>query len=76
MPLSTTFDRPPEFDSGDHVITTEPIGPVLHRRVQRGSRGVVIARTPERLIAVLFDGGDVEHVHPSTLAWAPGAHAG
>lgn len=37
------------------------------RRVARGVRGVVIARTAERLIAVRFDDGTVEHVHPNDL---------
>jgi hypothetical protein len=76
MPPSTTFDEPPEFDVGDRVITTEPIGPVLHRRLPRGSRGIVIARTAERLIAVHFDDGRVEHVHPSALALDPDQPSG
>lgn len=76
MPLSTTFDEPPEFDVGDRVITTEPIGPLLHRRVQRGSRGIVIARTAQRLIAVHFDSGQVEHVHPNALTWDLGEPRG
>jgi hypothetical protein len=63
----TTFDQPPEFDVGDRVVSTEPIGPVLHRRIPRGSRGIVIARTADRLIAVRFDTGHVEHVHPNQL---------
>jgi hypothetical protein len=68
MPPSVTFDEPPEFDVGDRVITTEPIGPVLRRRVARGTGGIVVARTAERLIAVRFADGTVEHVHPNTLA--------
>lgn len=65
----TTFDEPPEFDVGDRVVTTEPIGPVWRRRVPRGSRGLVVARTADRLIAVRFDTGLVEHVHPSVLGY-------
>jgi len=33
--------------------------------VARGARGIVIARTAERLIAVRFLDGTVEHVHPN-----------
>jgi hypothetical protein len=66
MPPSTTFDEPPEFDVGDRVVTVSPVGPRL-RRVPRGSAGIVVARTPERLIAVRFDTGRVEHVHPARL---------
>jgi hypothetical protein len=69
MPPSTTFDEPPEFDVGDRVVTTEPIGPAWHRRVPRGARGIVLARTAERLIAVRFDTGAVEHVHPAGLRY-------
>ena len=29
--------------------------------------GIVVARTADRLIAVLFDTGRVEHVHPAAL---------
>lgn len=68
MPPSTTFDEPPEFDVGDRVVTTEPLGSLIHR-VPRGSRGVVVARTAERLIAVRFESGRVEHVHPNRLAY-------
>lgn len=68
MPPSTTFDEPPEFDTGDRVITREPIGPAWRRRQPRGSTGIVIARTADRLIAVRFDDGQVEHVHPNMLA--------
>ncbi|MGY1741113.1 MULTISPECIES: hypothetical protein [unclassified Blastococcus] len=68
MLFSTTFDEPPEFDVGDRVVTTDPVGP-LWRRVPRGSAGVVVARTAERLIAVRFDTGRVEHVHPASLAY-------
>ncbi len=68
MPSSTTFDEPPEFDVGDRVVNTDPVGPRWHR-VPRGSAGVVVARTPERLIAVRFDSGRVEHVHPACLAY-------
>ena len=66
MPPFTTFDEPPEFDVGDRVVTTGPVGPVW-RRVGSGSPGVVVARTADRLIAVRFDIGRVEHVHPSSL---------
>ena len=68
MPPFTTFDEPPEFDVGDRVVTIDPVGPLLHR-VPRGSAGVVVARTAERLIAVRFDSGRVEHVHPAGLAY-------
>jgi hypothetical protein len=68
MPPSTTFDEPPEYDAGDRVVTTEPIGPAWHRRQSRGSKGIVIARTADRLIAVRFDNGEVEHLHPNVLA--------
>ena len=68
MPPSTTFDEPPEFDVGDRVVTEDPVGPRL-RRIAPGSAGVVIARTPERLIAVRFDSGRVQHVHPSRLRY-------
>jgi hypothetical protein len=71
MPPSTTFDEPPEFDVGDRVITTEAIGPVLSRR-PRGACGIVIARTPDRLIAVRFEDAHVEHLHPSVLAFDAG----
>ena len=71
MPTSTTFDEPPEFDVGDRVVTTEAIGPVLHRRVPRGTRGVVVARTADRLIAVRFADAHVEHLHPTVLAFDP-----
>ncbi|GAA3164202.1 hypothetical protein GCM10010531_15480 [Blastococcus jejuensis] len=67
MPPSTTFDEPPEFDVGDRVVTVDPVGPRLHR-IPRGSAGVVVARTPEeRLIAVRFDTGRMEHVNPARL---------
>jgi hypothetical protein len=73
VPPSTTFDEPPEFDVGDRVVTTDPVGRRLHR-IPRGSAGIVVARTPERLIAVRFDSGRVEHVHPASLAYEqPGA---
>jgi hypothetical protein len=68
MPPSTTFDEPPEFDVGDRVLTTDRVGP-RWRPVPRGSAGVVVARTPERLIAVRFDTGGVEHVHPASLTY-------
>ena len=68
MPSSTAFDDPPEYDTGDRVITKEPIGPVWHRRKPRGSKGIVVARTAQRLIAVRFADGQVEHVHPNMLA--------
>lgn len=68
MPPSTTFDEPPEFDVGDRVVTTVPVGPRWHR-MPRGSAGMVVARTPERLIAVRFDTARVEHVHPASLAF-------
>jgi hypothetical protein len=71
MPPATTFDEPPEFDVGDRVVTTEAIGPVLRRRVARGAHGIVLARTADRLIAVRFANGQVEHVHPNGLAYAP-----
>lgn len=66
MPPSTTFDEPPEFDVGDRVVTTEPFGPLM-RRVPRGTRGIVVARTADRLIAVRLESGRVEHVHPNRL---------
>ena len=71
MPPSTTFDEPPEFDVGDRVVTVDPVGPRL-RRIPRGSAGVVVARTPERLIAVRFDTGRVEQVHPARLRFEQG----
>jgi hypothetical protein len=74
MPSSTTFDEPPQYDIGDRVITREPIGPAWHRRKPRGSKGIVIARTAERLIAVRFEDGQVEHVHPNMLALDNGRH--
>ncbi len=63
----TTFDEPPEYDAGDRVVLVSAIGPVWRRRVERGTRGIVVARTAERLIAVRFDDGTVEHVHPNAL---------
>ena len=75
MPASTTFDEPPEFDVGDRVVTVPPVGPLLHR-VPRGSAGVVVACTPERLIAVRFGTGRVEHVHPTCLAYEETGTAG
>jgi hypothetical protein len=66
VPPSTTFDEPPEFDVGDRVVTVDPVGPRLHR-IPRGSAGIVLARTSEQLIAVRFDTGRVEHVHPARL---------
>jgi hypothetical protein len=71
VPPSTTFDEPPEFDVGDRVVTVDPVGPRLHR-IPRGSAGVVMARTPERLIAVRFDEGRIEHVHPARLRFEHG----
>jgi hypothetical protein len=68
MPPSTTFDEPPEFDVGDRVLTTEQLGPLMHR-LPRGSRGTVIARTADGLIAVRFETGRVEHVHPAQLSY-------
>lgn len=65
--MSTTFDEPPEYDVGDRVVLGKPLGPVWHRRLAVGSTGTVIARTPERLIAVRFDNGVVEHLHPTVL---------
>jgi hypothetical protein len=35
--------------------------------IPRGSTGIVIARTPDRLLAVRFDNGLVEHLHPTVL---------
>lgn len=64
---ATTFDDPPEYDVGDRVTAVIAIGPVWHRRVARGARGIVIARTAERLIAVRFLDGTVEHVYPNDL---------
>ena len=64
---ATSFDDPPEYEVGDRVVAVNAIGPVWHRRVARGSRGIVIARTAERLIAVRFLDGTVEHVHPNDL---------
>lgn len=72
MPPSTSFDEPPEFDVGDRVVTTGPVGP-RWRRVPRGSPGIVVARTPERLVAVRFDVGRVEHVHPVSLTYEESA---
>jgi hypothetical protein len=71
VPPSTTFDEPPEFDVGDRVVTVDPVGPRLHR-IPRGSAGIVVARTPERLIAVRFDTGRVEHAHPARLRFEHG----
>lgn len=68
MPPSTTFDEPPEFDVGDRVVTTRPVGSRWHR-VPRGSAATVLAHTPERLIVVRFDSGPVEHVRPAALAY-------
>jgi hypothetical protein len=68
MTPPTTFDEPPEFDVGDRVVAIDPVGPRWHR-VPRGTAGIVVARTPERLIAVRFDSGRVEHVHPARLAY-------
>ncbi|TWP34847.1 hypothetical protein [Leekyejoonella antrihumi] len=64
---TTSFDDPPEYDVGDRVIAANAIGPVWNRRVARGTGGIVIARTAERLIAVRFHNGAVEHVHPNEL---------
>jgi hypothetical protein len=66
MPPRTRFDEPPEFDAGDRVVAVERIGPPWHR-FPAGSRGIVVARTADRLIAALFDTGRVEHVHPAAL---------
>ena len=68
---ATTFDEPPEYDVGDRVVLTTAIGPVWRRRVACGTRGIVVARTPERLLAVRFDDGSLEHVHPGTLQPKP-----
>jgi hypothetical protein len=68
MPPSTTFDEPPEYDPGDRVISREAIGPLWHRRQPRGGKGIVLARTADRLIAVRFDDGQVEDLHPNLLA--------
>jgi hypothetical protein len=68
MPPSTTFDEPPQYETGDRVMTTEPVGSVWNRRQPRGSKGIVIARTATRLIAVRFEDGQVEHLHPNMLA--------
>ena len=68
MPAPTAFDEPPEFDGGDRVVTKEPLGPQWRRCIPRGSRGIVVARTADRLIAVRFDTGLVEHLHPGMLA--------
>lgn len=65
----TTFDEPPEFDVGDRVVTTQPIGRRWGHRILPGAPGTVIARTADRLIAVRFEDGRVEHVHPAVLAW-------
>jgi hypothetical protein len=73
MAPGTTFDEPPEFDVGDRVVTTEAIGPRWHRTAAPGARGIVIARTAERLVAVRFEDGHVDHIHPSSLALAPPA---
>jgi len=70
MPPSTTFDEPPEFHVGDRVVTTGRVGPVWHG-IASGTAGVVVARTADRLIAVRFDGGRVEHVHPGRLQLDP-----
>ena len=67
MPPSTTFDEPPEFDVGDRVVSVDRVGS-LRRGIARGSPGTVIARTADRLIAVRFDSGRVEHV--SLARWA------
>jgi hypothetical protein len=73
VPPTTTFEEPPEFDVGDRVVSTGRLG-VMPHGVPRGSRGVVIARTADRLIAVRFDSGRVEHMHPSRLRFdAPGS---
>jgi hypothetical protein len=57
------------------VVTIDPVGPRWHR-VPRGSAGIVVARTAERLIAVRFDIGRVEHVHPACLAYEQRDSAG
>ena len=67
MPSWTTFDEPPEFDVGDRVVTRVAVGPAWKRTLPRGSRGIVIARTVDRLVAVRFATGQVEHLHPSDL---------
>lgn len=66
----TTFDESPGFDVGDRVVVTTSMGPRWHRTT-RSERGIVVARSDDRLIAVRFDDGHVEHVHPSTLTLAP-----
>jgi hypothetical protein len=39
VPLSATFDEPPEFDVGDRVVAVHPVGPVV-RRILQGSAGL------------------------------------
>jgi hypothetical protein len=68
MSGATTFDDPPEFDVGDRVIVTEPSRHRWHRTAAPGERGIVVACTAQRVIAVRLDDGRVEHVHPSTVA--------
>jgi hypothetical protein len=63
---TVTTSQPPEFDVGDRVVTVDSVGSLL-RRVPRGSAGIVVGRTPQRLVAVRFGAGRVEHVHPSRL---------
>jgi hypothetical protein len=75
LPPSTTFDEPPEFDIGDRVVTTDSVGPPWHR-IPRGSRGIVVARTADRLIAVRFYTGRVGHLHPSLLQFDEGGGEG
>jgi hypothetical protein len=50
VPPSTTFDETPQFDVGDRVVTDARVGSLLHGAA-RGGRGLVIARTADRLIA-------------------------
>lgn len=71
MPAFTTFDEPPEFDVGDRAVTTTATGHPWRRTTARGQHGMVIARTADRLIAVRFDDGHVDHVHPATLTLEP-----
>jgi hypothetical protein len=70
MPPSTTFDEPPEFHIGDRVVTTGRVGRLGHG-LARGTPGVVVALTTDGLIAVRFDAGRIEHVHPGDLQLDP-----
>ncbi len=54
----------PEVGVGDHVAARSHLGGILRPTVQRGTAGIVIARTPDGTLHVAFATGPTLKLDP------------